>query len=179
MNDEVATLVSADVFDSLSRFFDSPLWTVLRILIVIFLVLMWLALVVWVFRDAARRNNAPGYPRLMAAVALVIPYLGPLLYLALRPSETIEEQRERRLETVGLERQALLSCPDCGFPTEPKYLACPSCMRKLKEPCSRCHEPVDPRWALCPFCENPQSLQLGGRTDETAQVPRVTPEPAQ
>ena len=73
----MAALVTADVFQSLSNFFDSPLWGVLKILIVVFIILMWLALAIWVYRDARRRNTAPGYPPLMALVGLLIPFLGP------------------------------------------------------------------------------------------------------
>lgn len=179
MNGEVAALVTADVFDSLSNFFDSPIWSVLRVMLVVFLILMWLALVIWVYKDARRRNDAPGYPGLMAAIAFLIPYFGPLLYIAVRPSETVEEQRERQLEVIGLERQAVLRCPDCGYPTEPNYLACPSCMRKLKDPCNHCGEPVDPRWSLCPFCEKVPDVSLTGGVQATSDLPAITGEPAQ
>ncbi len=165
------TLIPADVFDSLSRFFDSPWWTVLRVLIIIFLILLWLALGVWVYKDASRRNSAPGYPKIMAAIGVLIPLLGPLLYMAVRPAETVAEQRDRKLETEALERHVMLSCPDCGFPTEASYLACPSCVRKLKEPCNHCGQPVDPRWAICPFCEKVPASIANRAARDTAQVP--------
>ncbi len=179
MNGEVATLVKADVFDSLSSFFDSPIWSVLRVMLIIFLVLMWLALVVWVYNDARRRNAAPGYPPLMATIAFLIPYFGPLLYIAVRNAETTEEQRERQLEVIALERQAVLRCPDCGYPTETAYLACPSCMRKLKDPCNHCGQPVDPRWALCPFCEKVPDVGLGGGLPATGDLSAISGNPAQ
>lgn len=147
-------LATANVFDSLSSFFDSPVWSFIKYMLYAFLVLMWLALTVWVYNDARRRNNAPGYPRLMAAIALLIPFFGPLLYIAVRPSETLDEQKDRELETLALTREAALRCGDCGFPTEPGYLICPSCQRKLKEPCPRCSRPIDPRWTACPWCEH-------------------------
>ena len=174
----VATLVTADVFESLSNFFDSPVWTVLKVLMVVFIILMWLALGVWVFRDARRRNAAPGYPSLMAAVGVVIPFFGPLLYLAVRPGETLGEQRDRQLETLSLEREARMQCPDCAFPTKPRYLACPSCMRKLKDPCAHCGEPIDPRWSVCPYCEKVPSGTLGMGTLTGSELPTITPGPA-
>jgi hypothetical protein len=179
MNEGWPTLVAADVFDSLSNFFDSPVWTVLRILLIVFVILMWLALGVWVFRDARRRNNAPGYPRLMAAIALIIPFLGPLLYIAIRPAETLAEQRERQLEAIGLEWQGGMRCPDCGYPADPRWLACPSCMRKLKSPCTSCGEPIDPRWSICPFCETVPPGALARPADQTLDFPAITQEPAQ
>lgn len=157
-------LVAANVFESLSNFFDSSVWSVLRVMLVIFLVLLWLALGVWVYKDARRRNGAPGYPRLMAAIAVLIPFFGPLLYIAVRPAETLDEQHDRELETLALTREAALRCHDCGYPTEPAYLICPSCHRKLKEPCSSCGKPVDPRWTACPWCET-QTAGALVRTD--------------
>lgn len=176
----VAALISADVFDSLSSFFDSPIWTVLRFLLIAFIILMWFALVIWVFKDARRRNAAPGYAPLMAGIAFVIPFFGPLLYLAVRPAETTVEQHERMLETIALERQAVLRCPDCGFPTEARYLACPSCMRKLKDPCTQCGEPIDPRWSICPFCEKVPAGALGPVAADASTFPTtISREPAQ
>lgn len=176
----MAALITADVFDSLSSFFDSPLWSVLKVLIGVFIVLMWLALGVWVYRDARRRNAAPGYPKIMAVVALLIPFLGALLYIAVRPAETLDEQRDRSLETMALQRQAILACPDCGHPTELAYLACPSCMRKLKEPCAQCNQPIDPRWSICPFCETvPAGALTRGSSHDTMNLPAITQEPTQ
>ncbi|HEV2812607.1 MAG TPA: zinc ribbon domain-containing protein, partial [Solirubrobacteraceae bacterium] len=40
---------------------------------------------------------------------------------------------------------------------------CPSCLRKLKDPCGNCGKPLDPEWKLCPYCE--------------AEIPGVTPAP--
>lgn len=175
----MAILSTANVFESLSDFFDSPIWSALRIMIIVFLVLMWLALSIWVFRDARRRNAAPGYPRLMGAIGFLIPYFGPLLYVAVRPAETISEQRDRQLETRSLEREGLMQCPDCGYPTETRYLACPSCMRKLKDPCAYCGEPIDPQWAVCPFCEKVPARAPDSVPDDAAsEMPTITPEPA-
>ena len=176
----MAALITADVFDSLSNFFDSPLWSVLKVLIAVFIVLMWLALGVWVYRDARRRNGAPGYPKIMCALAILIPFLGALLYIAVRPAETLDEQRDRNLETMALQRQAILACPDCGHPTELSYLACPSCMRKLKEPCAHCHQPIDPRWSICPYCETIPAAALDrGAVHDTMNLPAITQEPTQ
>lgn len=169
----MTTLVSANVFDSLSKFFDSPWWAVLRVMLIVFLVLMWLGLVVWVFNDARRRRQAPGFPWLMGLLALAIPFLGALIYLAVRPSETLQEQRDRELETLALTREASLRCPDCGFAIDPTYMLCPSCMRKLKEPCDSCARPVDPRWTVCPWCANTMTSPLAHFPGETDEVPAI------
>jgi hypothetical protein len=45
------------------------------------------------------------------------------------------------------------ACPFCAFPVEKSFLRCPSCLKRLKEPCANCRKPLDPRWKLCPYCE--------------------------
>ena len=45
------------------------------------------------------------------------------------------------------------ACQYCGFEVEKAFLRCPSCLRRLKEPCTVCGKPLDPRWKICPYCE--------------------------
>ena len=47
-----------------------------------------------------------------------------------------------------------MHCPHCDFEIEKTFLRCPSCLRKLKEPCTTCGRPLDPRWKICPYCES-------------------------
>jgi predicted amidophosphoribosyltransferase len=44
-------------------------------------------------------------------------------------------------------------CPHCDYEVEKDFLRCPSCMRKLKDPCKTCGRPLDPSWKVCPYCE--------------------------
>jgi hypothetical protein len=46
-----------------------------------------------------------------------------------------------------------MACPYCDFEIEKTFLRCPSCLRRLKEPCGTCGRPLDPRWKICPYCE--------------------------
>ena len=57
----------------------------------------------------------------------------------------------RRAHTFSLPAGG--TCPDCHYPTDRRFLSCPQCLRKLREPCVRCGEPLDPRWKICPYCE--------------------------
>ena len=52
---------------------------------------------------------------------------------------------------------------DCDFEIEKTFLRCPSCLRRLKEPCNTCGRPLDPRWKICPYCE---AEVPGARQDE-------------
>jgi predicted amidophosphoribosyltransferase len=44
-------------------------------------------------------------------------------------------------------------CPHCDHEIEKDFLRCPTCLRKLKDPCAGCGRPLDPSWKLCPYCE--------------------------
>jgi len=125
-------------------------------LLLLFLVVFWLALVYWTYADARRRI---GDPMLVgcATAASLFPFAGTIVYLIVRPPEYLEDVRERELEIAAAEaRLASIEqqvCPYCAYEVEKAFLRCPSCLRRLKEPCATCGKPLDPRWSICPYCE--------------------------
>jgi hypothetical protein len=145
-------------------------------LLLLFLVVIWLALVYWTWADARRRISDPMLVACATAASL-FPFIGTIVYLIVRPPEYIEDVRERELEIAAAEaRLASLdqqACPHCGFEVEKAFLRCPSCLRRLKEPCGVCGKPLDPRWKICPYCE----AEVGGAPPE-ARRPRQRRSPA-
>jgi hypothetical protein len=135
-------------------------------LLLLFLVVIWLALIYWTFADARRRIDDPLLVG-CATVASVFPFAGTIVYLIVRPPEYLEDVRERELEIAAAQaRLATLEhvhCQYCGFEVEKDFLRCPSCLRRLREPCTVCARPLDPRWKICPYCE--------------AEVGQAAPEP--
>jgi len=127
-------------------------------LVVLFLVVVWIALIVWTYLDARRRLNDPVLI-VAATVASFFPFVGTIVYSILRPPEFIDDARERELEIRASELRVRQleeqSCPSCGFPIERTYLRCPSCRSRVKDPCESCGKPIDPRWNVCPYCEAP------------------------
>ncbi len=125
-------------------------------LIILFLVVIWLALVYWTYADARRRIADPLLVG-CATVAALFPFVGTLVYMIVRPPEYLDDVRERELEIQAAEaRLAELGvrlCPHCDNEVERDYLRCPNCMRKLKDPCPSCGKPLDPMWKICPYCE--------------------------
>lgn len=124
-------------------------------LIILFLVVIWLALIYWTYSDAKRRIADPMLVG-CATLCSVFPFLGTIVYTIVRPPEYLEDARERELEIAAAEaRLAQLEhgCPYCGFRVERNFLRCPSCLRRLKEPCQTCGKPLDPVWKICPYCE--------------------------
>jgi len=129
--------------------------------LVFFLVVIWVALVYWTYADATRRLDDPLLIG-CATVASLFPFIGTVVYMIVRPPEYLEDVRERELEIAAAEARLAsieqLGCPYCGFEIETSFLRCPSCLRRLKEPCNVCARPLDPRWKICPYCE----AEVGG-----------------
>jgi hypothetical protein len=130
-------------------------------LLLLFLVVLWLALVFWTYMDAHRRIADPMLVACATAASL-FPFIGTVVYMIVRPPEYLEDVRERELEIAAAEARLAsieqLGCPYCGFEIEKSFLRCPSCLRRLKEPCNVCARPLDPRWKICPYCE----AEVGG-----------------
>ena len=124
-------------------------------LLILFLVVVWLALVWWTYADARRRIDDPMLV-MTATAASLFPFVGTIVYLIVRPPEYLEDVRERQLEIAAAEARLAqieaLTCPYCEHDIERSFLVCPSCMRKLKDPCGSCGRPLDPRWTICPYC---------------------------
>jgi hypothetical protein len=148
-------LASLTTARGIHDFFHSTGFVVARNLALVLAVVFWLALGFWVHKDARRRIRDPFLVLVATLIGLVPPYIGPIVYLLSRPSETLEDVRSRRVEVRALERQLVQSgpaCPVCSSSVEPGYLACPVCTTVLREPCARCDAPLEPLWQMCPYC---------------------------
>ena len=125
-------------------------------LLLLCLVVVYLALIYWTYADAKRRIDDPMLVG-CATAASFFPFVGTIVYMIVRPPEFIEDRRERELEIAAAEARLAdmdhLACPYCDFDIEKSFLRCPSCLRRLKEPCATCGKPLDPRWKICPYSE--------------------------
>src|SRR5213083_2926912 len=85
-------------------------------LLILFLVVVWLALVYWTYADAQRRMTDPMLIGCATAASL-FPFVGTLVYLIVRPPEYLEDVRERELEMQAaqarLNGEGYLLCPHC------------------------------------------------------------------
>jgi RNA polymerase subunit RPABC4/transcription elongation factor Spt4 len=123
-----------------------------------FAFVLWLCLGFWTYKDAKRRMEDPLFIGLSVLVALVIPYLGPFIYMLFRPPEYLDDVRERDLEIKAIERRlggSDLRCPVCRAEIEEDFLLCPVCTTKLRQSCVQCHRPLEALWQVCPYCETP------------------------
>lgn len=118
-------------------------------------VFIYVLVVIWVARDAYQRGT------LWWAWALVslVPIVGVIAYVLLRPSLMQIDRDEQELE-VALKQRELMKygeCAKCGYPVQSDYIVCPNCRQRLKNVCANpaCGRPLDPSWNVCPYCAHP------------------------
>jgi hypothetical protein len=147
-------------------------------LLILFLVVVWLALVYWTYADA-RRRIADQMLVGCAALASLFPFVGTIVYMIVRPPEYLDDVRERELELQSVELRlaeaAGTICPYCDHHVQRDFLRCPHCLRKLKDPCVNCARPLEPQWPICPFCEHevPGAVQPSPRRRRRRREPEA------
>jgi len=115
----------------------------------------WVSLVIWTFRDMRLRSRDIFAQLLASLVVLIFGPLGMLIYLILRPQETLSEAYARTLEEEALlqditEEQPV--CPECKHRIEPDFIICPACHTELRKACPHCGRLMLMRWEICPYC---------------------------
>jgi RNA polymerase subunit RPABC4/transcription elongation factor Spt4 len=134
---------------------------VLIALSVTYLVALWFVLIVWTYRDSEARSRSV-ITQVFSTLMVMLFYLpGLILYLILRPKETLDIAFQRSLEEEYLlqDLEELPHCPSCHRYVEDDYRLCPHCQTQLRESCGSCGRLVDLKWSLCPYCGEVQ----GGR----------------
>jgi RNA polymerase subunit RPABC4/transcription elongation factor Spt4 len=133
-----------------------------------YLLALWFVLIVWTYRDIESRSGSV-LTQVFSTLLVVLFFIpGVLLYLLLRPKETLDVAFQRSLEEEYLlqDLEDLPHCPTCHRNVADDYMLCPHCHAQLRQPCSNCARLVDMRWNVCPYCAAPQHGQ-------TEAAPRV------
>src|SRR5262249_34094712 len=119
---------------------------------------LWLGIVLWGVRGLRARSRDVLAQAAAALMVAVLNIFGLILYLMLRPRETLAEAYERSLEEEallqGIEEKPV--CPGCGRPSNALWQVCPHCHTRLKKQCIQCGQLLDLPWNLCPYCATPQ-----------------------
>jgi RNA polymerase subunit RPABC4/transcription elongation factor Spt4 len=125
-----------------------------------FTVALWFALAVWAYRDISARTENP-LAQIAATLVVILGFVpGLLIYLLLRPRETLEAAYQRSVEEDYLAQEiaAYPICPGCRRGLRDEYVFCPHCGMELRRHCVSCGRLVDINWRVCAFCGEPQSL---------------------
>ncbi len=145
-----------------------------------FLVAVWVALIIWTYRDIRSRHRDKLVHILAAILVALLNLPGVLVYLILRPSRTLEEEYQQTLEEEALlqsiEDQTM--CPGCERRIREDWQVCPTCQTKLRKPCHSCGRLMELPWDLCPYCGTPvPGMRKEGTTmDEVVRTLKVDEE---
>lgn len=135
------------------------------------LVVFWLFIIGWVWVDSGERTSKRGLRvgYVLLSVFLNIP--GLIIYLIIRPSETIEEIYWADLERRYLKYETadLGDCPKCGSQLFPGYVHCTNCGYTIKARCPKCNVLVNKDHKYCEFC----GFQLRERAAGEEKYPDV------
>ena len=122
-----------------------------------FIAALWIALVIWTYRDIRSRARDPLVHILSTLLVAVLNLPGVLVYLILRPQRTLEEEYQRTLEEEALLQalEDLPLCPGCERRVKDDWQVCPNCHTKLKKSCNECGQLMELPWNLCAYCGTP------------------------
>jgi hypothetical protein len=101
-----------DLFEQINGFVSSGyfMWIVYGVLI--YLGVLWFALVAWVARDVVSRSRSLLFQTLMILMNMALPIFGLFVYLLLRPSKTLMAKYYDEVEMRLLKEAALASESD-------------------------------------------------------------------
>lgn len=122
-----------------------------------FLAALWIALIIWTYRDIRSRARDPLVQILSSLLVAVLNLPGIVVYLILRPRRTLEEEYQHTLEeeTLLQSLEELPLCPGCERRVRDEWQVCPNCHTKLKKPCHHCGRLMELPWNICPYCGTP------------------------
>lgn len=162
-------------FQTVNNIVSSGWWLVALYVFIFCIVVLWLALIYWTFKDARKRVDDPIVIIVACLVAFVLPYIGALIYAILRPAEYLSDVKERELEMQAIQQELTSTCPACGQFVRSDFLYCPSCCRQLRTPCPSCGRVLDPGWKMCPYCAQDAKPRRGSvPVDQPTQLVETT-----
>lgn len=112
-------------------------------IISLILLVIWIFVIVWVYRDAESRGMNGV---LWALLVFIGNLIGLLIYLIVR-SNSVASSKERPVTQASSQK-----CPNCRLPLSPSYVFCPNCGTSLQPVCPQCKKPVEKGWKACPHC---------------------------
>jgi hypothetical protein len=122
--------------------------------LVILFIFFWVIVIGWVWTDAGERSTNISFKVLSALLVAILNIPGLIIYLIIRPKQTIAEIYWSDLERRYLkyETAELGDCYECGFQLQPGFVNCPNCSAVIKVKCDGCGVFIDKDWRYCPFC---------------------------
>jgi len=147
-----------------------------------YFVAFWFSLIVWTFRDVRARSRDI-FTQALGTLLVVPPppvnLAGLILYVILRPRETLSEAYERSLEEEVLLQgiEDVEVCPACKELIEQDYMVCPQCYTQLRKKCPDCGCLMELNWTVCPYCGSKTARHRVPATTPDGSLPEEHSEP--
>ncbi|MEM7124935.1 MAG: zinc ribbon domain-containing protein [Chloroflexota bacterium] len=139
-----------------------------------FLFAFWISMGIWTFNDIRSRSRDWLAILLACLLVLIFPIIGLILYMMIRPKETLAEVYDRALEEEALlrELEGSSACHQCGTPIDEKWIFCPTCHGQLQHSCQSCKQLVRAEWEICVYCGTSQQRgQAFAHTEDPNPMP--------
>lgn len=132
-----------------------------------FLFAFWVAMGIWAFNDIRTRSRDWLTIILACLLVLIFPIVGLVLYLMIRPKQTLADVYDRALEEEALLREIeeTLACHTCGIPVKDTWIYCANCHAQLQHTCHNCGNLVRNEWDICVYCGTGQQPAAARRLD--------------
>jgi hypothetical protein len=119
-----------------------------------FSIALWFSLVIWTYRDIVSRSRSSLLHVFSTLIVVLFFVPGIVIYLLLRPRETLDEKQQRWIEEEYLAQELddVATCPSCRHSVRDEWIYCPACRFQLRRPCVSCGRLVESGWEVCAFC---------------------------
>lgn len=115
---------------------------------------LWAGSIVWTVNDMRARSWDLAAIVLAAVLVTVAPFGGWVVYLLVRPKETLADAYDRALEEEALLRDMGTEhqCGACSQPVKEDWIFCPQCRTQLQYACRTCGHHTRSDWKMCAYC---------------------------
>lgn len=139
-----------NLLDGVGKIDFQIVWKLLAFVFVIF----WIVVLDWVWLDAGERTSKKSSRIIYLLIVFFLNVFGWIIYLIIRPSQTIEQIYWADLERRYLkyETSELGDCSKCGTQLYPGYTFCPTCGLDIKVKCKACSVYLEKNSEYCPYC---------------------------
>lgn len=113
------------LFEQIQKILSSNVFTLALQGLIVYLAILWIAIIIWVTKDANNRSNSLLFQVFSILIVIFLtPLFGLLIYLILRPSKTLteryieemqmqllaeaEEEERKKLQMISNNREALV-----------------------------------------------------------------------
>ncbi len=142
---------------------------------------LWAGTIIWTFNDMRARSWDWAAIFLAVLLVVVVPFVGLVVYLLVRPKESLADTYDRTLEEEALLRDmdAAWTCSQCSVQVKEEWIYCPQCRAQLQFSCRTCGQNIRTDWQHCAYCGvilnvvASSDSSATGRNDRESQSPGI------